>query len=368
MKTAFEFAVLIAFALAFNLLGAPAWAQPPEIEEAVAEAEAHLERGDYEEAESPARDALKLTSEYFGDNHPNTVARLNLLADVLSWQDRPGKARAYRKRAEQLARALYQKYLNGHHPPETLVTLAEQLYQREYYDWAENIYQRAVGAYEVELGQDHPERAVALLGLARAQQHIGFIENAEENFRLALTLVEQGADTDEKTLAEALEHLGRFSYQQGRYAEAERLYRRSVAILEKQVDEPDVSKLLFRSLQGLATSYYGQDRYDDAVGIFERSIEVAEQAFDEDHPFFGIALFSLASAVLSQERYAEAEDLRRRALAILEDALNPRDSRVWTARIVLGNFYADQSRYAEADQLFDRVLETDKRTYGSDPS
>ena len=82
--------------------------------------------------------------------------------------------------------------------------------------------------------------------------------------------------------------------EQGKYAEAEPLYRRSLAIREKSLgpDHPDFA----RSLNNLAELYLNQGRYDEAGPLYERSLDIREKALGADHPDVAQSLNSLARA------------------------------------------------------------------------
>ena len=69
---------------------------------------------------------------------------------------------------------------------------------------------------------------------------------------------------------------------QGRYAEAEPLYKRALAIREKALgpDHPDVAK----ALNNLAVLYQKQGRYAEAEPLYKRALAIREKALGPDHP------------------------------------------------------------------------------------
>ncbi len=112
---------------------------------------------------------------------------------------------------------------------------------------------------------------------------------------------------------------------QGRYAEAEPLYKRSLGIHEKALgpDHPDVGT----SLNNLALLYESQGRYAEAEPLYKRSLGIREKALGPDHPDVGTSLNNLAGLYESQGRYAEAEPLYKRSLALCEEGAGPRPPR-----------------------------------------
>src|SRR5262249_47616791 len=80
--------------------------------------------------------------------------------------------------------------------------------------------------------------------------------------------------------AAALTAEARRLHQAGRYAEAEPLYKRTLAIREKALgpDHPDVST----SLNNLAQLYYAPGRHAEAEPLYKRSLAICEKALGPD--------------------------------------------------------------------------------------
>ena len=73
-----------------------------------------------------------------------------------------------------------------------------------------------------------------------------------------------------------------------------------------------------QSLEKLAVLYYLQVRYADAESLHRRSLAIRERALGPDHPDVGTTLNNLAVLLHSQGRYEDAETLFKRALGIRE--------------------------------------------------
>ena len=153
---------------------------------------------------------------------------------------------------------------------------------------------------------------------------------------------------------------------QGRYAKAEPLYKRALAIHEKALgpDHPDVGKYL----NNLALLYKTQGRYAKAEPLYRRALAIHEKALGPDHSDVGKDLNNIAGLYRAEGRYAEAEPLNKRALAIHERALGPDNPSVGTILNNLGELYRTQGRYAEAEPLHKRALTIDEKALGPRPS
>ena len=121
--------------------------------------------------------------------------------------------------------------------------------------------------------------------------------------------------------ARLLNQAGYYLYLRARYAEAEPLYRRALAIREAALgpDHPDTAP----SLNNLAAAAPAQGRYGEAEPLLPPGAGDPRGGAGPRPPRHGQSLNNLAELLRAQGRYGEAEPLYRRALAIREAALGP---------------------------------------------
>ena len=98
----------------------------------------------------------------------------------------------------------------------------------------------------------------------------------------------------------------------------------------------------------MAKVYDHQGRYADAEPLYKRAVATGEKAHGPDHPLVAVSLNNLAALYTKQDRYTDAEPLLKRALAILEKALSPDHPYVVTALNNLAELYRKEGRYADA--------------------
>ena len=152
-----------------------------------------------------------------------------------------------------------------------------------------------------------------------------------------------------------MNNLARLYISQGRYAEAEPLFRRSLAIRERtrRTNAGDTAAF---SLEGLANVCKAQCRYAEAETLLQRALAMREGARGLEHSFVAIPLSNLADVYKEQGRYAEAEPLLQRALAIHEKVHGREHAFVATTLNELANLYKRQGRYAEAEPPVNRAI------------
>jgi tetratricopeptide (TPR) repeat protein len=209
-------------------------------------------------------------------------------------------------------------------------------------------------------GEDSPKLAslYGQLGKVYGQQieqghYTTFGQEASRAEQLLQKAINQSSQPSD-FLAENLNNLAALYSTQGKYAEAELLIQRSLAIWEKQLGEnhPNVAS----SLNNLALLYESQGKYEEAEPLYLRSLAIDEKVYGEDHPEIATALNNLAALYHGQGKYAEAETLYLRSLAIKEKQLGKKHPDVATSLNNLALLYQSQGKYAEAEPLYLRSL------------
>jgi TonB family protein len=164
--------------------------------------------------------------------------------------------------------------------------------------------------------------------------------------------------------AMCLEDLANVYEGQGKYADAELILKRALAVREKAhgPDDPDVAW----GAQRLAYSYMQEGKYSDAEPYLKRAIAVREKALGPESREVSESVRLLARAYFDQGRYADAEPLDARSLAILEKVLPPGSPGypdVAESMDDLGLDYMYESKFAQAEPLFERALEIREKAF-----
>ena len=149
--------------------------------------------------------------------------------------------------------------------------------------------------------------------------------------------------------ARLLNQAGSYLHFRARYAEAEPLHRRALALREQTLGpgHPDTAQ----SLNNLAELLHTQGRYGEAESLHRRALALREQALGPDHPDTARSLDNLAELLLAQGRLAEAEPLCRRALAIWQRVLGLRHSDPVRSLKNLAELLRAQGRLAETGEI-----------------
>ena len=269
--------------------------------------EAYVE-GDYAEARKQFERAVK-TAEAFGSEDPRLATSLNGLAETYRAQGRYAEAEPLHKRVL----AIREKALGLGHPNivQSLNNLAGLYHDQGMSAKAEPLLKRvkeleAHAAAQSTLWQSHMASGVA------AYQQGNYAE-ADMQLEAGLKIAE-GFGPQDGRLGTTLDNLGSLRRAQGKYAQAEPLYQRSLAILEKALgpEHPDVAT----SLNNVASIYQAQGRYAEAEPLYQRSLAIYEKALGPEHPELAQSLENYAALLRQTARADEAERMEARAKAI----------------------------------------------------
>lgn len=224
------------------------------------------------------------------------------------------------------------------------------------YDEATTLLETAVETLRGAEGQQaRASLATSLHNLGVVYDLQGRYVEAEEVFRDKLRLAEQRDDPDDEELARTLNSLGIVLWNQGRYGASEEIFQRALAVREElfgpQSDE--VAKTLF-NLGNLAHALGELER---AEGYFTRALAIERTIKSPDHPDIASSLNNLGSLYKDLGRLEEAQRSTEEALAIWEKVLGDDHPDVGIAIHNLGNLARDAGDLDRAVELYARARE-----------
>ncbi|HEX6807732.1 MAG TPA: tetratricopeptide repeat protein [Gemmatimonadaceae bacterium] len=194
----------------------------------------------------------------------------------------------------------------------------------------------------------------------------GDYAQAEQSFIAAIreaTLL--GADN--ARLATSLSNLAQLKYRQKDLAQAEALFRRSLAIRERMLGGDHVG--LVQNINNLAALHYTRGELAQAEPLFRRALDISEKTLGESHPDVAVTLSNLARLYFRKNDFTSAAPLLLRLLSIKEHALGPNHPEVAAIVASLAKVRAAEGDLDAAEQLARRALASkESMTKADDPS
>ncbi len=217
---------------------------------------------------------------------------------------------------------------------------------------------------EAEFGTEDAKTATALNNLASSYESQGRYDEAEPLYRSALEIGEKTLGAEHPKYATWLNNLAGLLRATDRYEEAEPLYRRALEIGEKTLGAEHPSVAI--QLNNLAGLLQRTGRYGEAEPLFHRALEIGEKTLGTEHPEYATWLNNLAELLEATGRYDEAEPLYRRALEISEKTLGAEHPSVAIRLNNLAGLLGATGRYEEAEPLFQQAIKIFRASLGAD--
>ena len=183
------------------------------------------------------------------------------------------------------------------------------------------------------------------VGRASAVRARGRLDDAEAACRLALERAEAAWPAGDLLVAEALNALGVVHKFQGRFADAEPLYRRALALVEAGGGDTEQAATLLHNLGGL---YHARGDHAGGEPLARRSVELREVRLGRGHPAVAADREAWGALLQGLGRLADAERAYTAALATFESELGPDSLEASSSLAALGSVQHAQGRLDEA--------------------
>jgi len=208
------------------------------------------------------------------------------------------------------------------------------------------------------------ELASSLNNLAQLYHSQGRYSEAESLYRQALALKRKLLGQEHPDVATSLNNLAGLYESQGRYSEAEPLHSQALALRRKLLGEEHLD--VASSLNNLGLFYNSQGKYSEAEPLYSQALTLTRRLLGEEHPDVATILNNLALLYNSQGRYSEAEPLYIQALALKRKLLGQEHPDVAISLNNLAGLYNSQGRYSEAEPLYRQALALRRKLLGEE--
>jgi tetratricopeptide (TPR) repeat protein len=258
----------------------------------------------YGEAEALYLKALDIDEHVHGADNVALIPSLSRLGIVYRIQEKFDLAEPLYLRAlaiaesnfgpEDMRVAVRLNYLSG-------LYVASGKYHR-----AETLVQRSLQIYKSKLGAEHRVVGLTYMSLALIKRRQGEDTQADQFFEQFHAIAKNGQAPDDQMIL-----MVKFFYQQGRYDDAELLFRYALLIGEEEIwpNHP----LVADALNGLARWQAGQQNYQAALPLYERVLKITEGLMGTKHPTVEPILRNYAIALHNCNRAEEANSIEERA-------------------------------------------------------
>jgi TonB family protein len=190
---------------------------------------------------------------------------------------------------------------------------AVALYEEGKYEEAVKLQKQALALWEKEVGKEHTLILIGSTNLADMYRALQRYKDAADAYQRGLNVGEKLLAPEHPDLVVLMIKLGWMRYGASQVGEAEALFKRAVAVREKQgADDVGVAEPLL----SLAAFYQKIRKPAAAVPVYQRVIAVQERHFGPEGKPLVETLEQCACALQEDKRVAEAKEMTQRAAQI----------------------------------------------------
>lgn len=319
--------------------------------------------GDHPAAMALYNQVLSINQSNFGPEHPETAHSLHRLARAKSNAGKQTEAESDYKHAINIL----EKHPDDGEMKTLLKDYADLLRKTNRLAEADEI-ERKVRPAAVQ--QNITPAVSGDATQSSWQQHLsataGSDQAAQNNTESAVLSRAQEAPFSDPKLRPVYSTLADVQYRQGRFTEAEPLYKNILSIDEKTLgaNHPGVAA----DLTNLALLYMAQRRYSEAEPLVKRALSIYEGSYGSGNLLVIKTRSMLASIYEMQSNLPQAETYYKEALEKAQSGLGPNDAE--TARVLnsLAFLYYKEGKLAESETTYKWALASTEAAFGQQDS
>jgi tetratricopeptide (TPR) repeat protein len=277
--------------------------------------------------------------------------------------DEAKKAEALQQRIDQLWAAA--KFAEAAAPAEELLALRQRVQGEKHWEAADAARRVETLRRAARLPAGQQQALAEEPGTAAKAEELywqGKYAQAEPLFRKALAVAEEVLGPRHPDTADSYTNLATNLSAQGRAQEAQPLHCKALAIFEDVLGPKH--PLTAQSYNNLAYNLDAQGRAKEAEPLLRKALAVREEMLGPRHPLTAQSYNNLAGNLYFQGRTREAEPLLRQALAAREEVLGPRHPATGVSYNNLALNLDAQGRAQEAEPLFRKALAISEEVLG----
>jgi Tfp pilus assembly protein PilF/predicted Ser/Thr protein kinase len=313
--------------------------------------------GLFPQAQRQVERAANLRRRVLGDEHPDTLQSMGLLADLQREQGRLPQAEALFTRILEIRR----RKLGPEHR-DTLASMssvAAVWISLDKYAQAAALLTKALEIRRRVLPAADSDIRDNMYSLAVVYSDQGKYPQAERLHKEVLELDRKALGANHPYTLNTMAALGQEYTQDGKYAEAQALLNE---VLDRRQhvfgqEHPDT----LESMADLALLYIRQGKYPEAEPLYSKVLQVQIRVLGENHPDTLTSMNNLGVLYRSMGKYAEAEPLCARVVEIRQRLLGPEHPDTLLSMYNLGVVFLREGKNTQAEALFSRALEVWRR-------
>jgi len=244
-----------------------------------------------------------------------------------------------------------------------LQTIADTLETLGLYERASEAQEKAVALRRRELGDSNPDTLYSIHNFAYLRRVQGRFDEAEALYREALDGFQRVLGEDHERTLIAVGNMGVMLELRGQLAEAEAYYRRAAEGLDRLKGPEDFDTLAAVGNVGFILQL--QNRTEEAAPYYEHVLEARRRVLGPEHNSTLIAMNNMAHLQMTRGRLEEAEALHREVLELRRRTVGDQHPDFFNTLHNLADVLRRRGATAKAEEYAQQALEFRLRVMGT---
>ena len=260
---------------------------------------------EYNHAKELHKKALAISTNVFGEDHPNVATSYNNLASVYYRLAEYNKAKELHEKALMIRKNNFGE--DHADVAKSYSTLAPVYYSMGEYNQAKELHKKALMIRKKIFGEDHVDVAKSYSTLAPVHYSIGEYNQAKELHEKALMIYKKIFGEDHAHVATSLNNLASVNSTLGEYNQAKELQEKALMIRKKIFGEDHAN--VATSYSNLASVYNRLGEYNQAKELNEKALMISKKIFGENNAYVAKTYNNLAFVYNNLGKYSQAKEL-----------------------------------------------------------
>ena len=317
---------------------------------------------EYNHAKELHKKALAISTNVFGEDHPNVATSYNNLASVYYRLAEYNKAKELHEKALMIRKNNFGE--DHADVAKSYSTLAPVYYSMGEYNQAKELHKKALMIRKKIFGEDHVNVAISYSTLAPVHFNIGEYNQAKDLHEKALMIYKKNFDEDHAHVATSLNNLALVNSTLGEYNQAKELQEKALMIRKKVFGEDHAN--VATSYSNLASVYSRLGEYNQAKELNEKALVISKKIFGEKNAYVARTYNNLAFVYNSLGKYNQAKELHEKALDIRKNIFGEDHAYVATSYHKLASVYSSLGEDNQAKELHEKALMIRQKIFGED--
>ena len=232
---------------------------------------------------------------------------------------------------------------------------------RSQYDRARPLLEEALAQQRALKGPDDPDAAAMFHDLAQLTQETGDLKTAEALFRESLALHRKIYGDVHETVAQSMQDLAGVIQDD---AEERRLLHEALAMRRALL--PEVHMGIADNLNQLTIYHYQNGQLEEASGFFRESLDIVKQLRGEEHPHTLTVMGNLAALYAGLGKLDEAEAIHRQMLPLKRKIYGPETAAVANSLSFIGGVLVRKGDHRGAEEAYRDAYALRLKIHGRD--